>query len=287
MSKVREIHHVQQSRTTMEGAGVKLKRAFGDVHKKLDPFLLLDDFGSDNPDDYLAGFPWHPHRGIETITYMLRGSVKHEDSLGNAGIIETGDVQWMTSGSGIVHQEMPERSKGLMSGFQLWANLPASHKMMDPRYRDVKKEDIPVVTVNKNIEVKIICGEVKGVKGPVQDIITDPEYLDVTMKANSVFTHPITRGKNSFAYIIEGEGLFSPKNARIFNKDQLVVFEDGDVVEILTNGSKLRFLLISGNPISEPVAWSGPIVMNTDEEIRTAFAEYRNGTFLKHEQKDE
>ncbi len=287
MSKVREIHHVQKSRTTMEGAGVKLKRAFGDVHKKLDPFLLLDDFGSDNPDDYLAGFPWHPHRGIETITYMLSGRVKHEDSLGNAGIIETGDVQWMTAGSGIVHQEMPEKSKGLMAGFQLWANLPSSHKMIDPRYRDVKKEDIPVVTVNDNIEVKIICGEVEGVKGPVQDIITDPEYLDVTIKANSTFTHPIAKGKNAFAYIIEGEGMFSSKNAKIFNKDQLIVFEDGDVVEILTDDSNLRFLLISGRPIGEPVAWGGPIVMNTDEEIRTAFAEYRNGTFLKHKHKDE
>ena len=283
MSQVRDIHHVQKSRVTMEGAGVRLKRAFGVVHDKLDPFLLLDAFGSDNPDDYLAGFPWHPHRGIETITYMLHGSVKHEDSLGNAGVIESGDVQWMTAGSGIVHQEMPERSKGLMIGFQLWANLPSSHKMMDPRYRDVKKKDIPIVNINKNVEVKIICGEVDGIKGPVQDIITDPEYLDVTMKPNSTFKHLIAREKNAFAYVYDGEGMFSPQTPKIFSKDDLIVFETGDAVEILTSESSLSFLLISGKPIEEPVAWGGSIVMNTDEEIRTAFAEYRNGTFLKFE----
>ncbi len=287
MSHIRDIHHVQKSRVTMEGAGVRLKRAFGEVHPKLDPFLLLDAFGSDNPEDYLAGFPWHPHRGIETITYMLKGRVKHEDSLGNAGVIETGDVQWMTAGSGIVHQEMPEKAKGMMVGFQLWANLPSSHKMMGPRYRDVKKDDIPTVIINKNVEVKIVCGEIDGVKGPVQDIITDPEYLDVSMKPNSKFTHSITYGKNAFAYIFEGEGMFSPKTTKIFSKDDLVVYEDGDEVEILTSDNPVRFLLVSGKPIGESVAWGGPIVMNTDEEIRTAFAEYRNGTFLKHEQKED
>ena len=286
MSKIRDIHHVQNSKATMEGAGVRLKRAFGVVHDKLDPFLLLDNFGSDNPDDYLAGFPYHPHRGIETITYMLHGRVKHEDSLGNAGIIGSGDVQWMTAGSGIVHQEMPEASDGLMAGFQLWANLPSSHKMMNPRYRDIKKEDIPIVTVDDNVEIKIICGEVNGVKGPVQDIITDPEYLDVTMKPKSTFTHTITEEKNAFAYIFEGEGMFSTKTSKIFREDDLVVYEDGSTVKILTSDSSLRFLLISGKPIREPVAWGGPIVMNTDEEIRTAFSEYRDGTFLKHEKKD-
>jgi redox-sensitive bicupin YhaK (pirin superfamily) len=285
MSKIRDIHHVQKSRVTMEGAGVRLKRAFGAVHQKLDPFLLLDAFGSDNPEDYIAGFPWHPHRGIETITYMLDGRVKHEDSLGNAGIIESGDVQWMTAGSGIVHQEMPERAEGLMAGFQLWANLPKSHKMMNPRYRDVKKEDIPTVKLNGQIKIKVICGELGDVKGPVQDIITEPEYLDIAMNPKSSFKHKIARGKNAFAYIYDGEGMFSPKTTKIFSEDDLIVFDDGDEVEILTSDNSLKFLLISGKPIGEPVAWGGPIVMNTDEEIRTAFAEYRNGTFLKHEQK--
>ncbi len=284
MSEVRKIYSVQKSSATMEGAGVRLKRAFGQAHPKLDPFLLLDDFGSDNPDDYLAGFPWHPHRGIETITYMLQGEVLHEDSLGNSGTIQSGDVQWMTAGSGIVHQELPARFEGLMSGFQLWANLPASHKMMDPRYRDVKKAEIPVVTTDDFVEMKIICGEVKGVKGPVQDVVTEPEYLDITMNHHSTFNHPIKRGHNAFTYILEGEGYFDLKKKQKINKKNLVIFEDGDEIQITTEDSKLRFLLISGKPINEPVAWSGPIVMNTQEEIKVAFEEYRDGTFIKNQQ---
>ncbi len=281
MTEIRKIHKVRQSRSTMEGAGVKLKRAFGEDHPKLDPFLLLDDFGSDNPDDYMAGFPFHPHRGIETITYVLEGEVQHKDSMGNEGIISSGDVQWMTAGNGIIHEEMPIRSEGLMWGFQLWANLPAKNKMMNPRYRDVKKEDIPEVEVD-GAKVKIICGEVNGIKGPVQDIVTDPEYLDVTINPNSEFVHSIKKGHNVFAYVIQGEGYFDEEKEILLNKENLIIYEDGEEVKISTADSSVRFLLISGKPIKEPVAWYGPIVMNTKEEIRLAFEEYREGTFVKY-----
>ena len=281
MSEVRKIYSVQKSRTTMEGAGVRLKRAFGQAHPKLDPFLLLDDFGSENPEDYIAGFPWHPHRGIETITYMLHGKILHEDSLGNSGTIGPGDVQWMTAGSGIVHQELPEQTQRSMSGYQLWANLPASHKMMKPRYRDITVKDIPEVTLNDFIKVKIICGEIQGVKGPVQDIITEPEYLDVSMNHHSIFKHKIDSSHNAFAYVIEGEGFFDYDKQQKIGEGNLIIFDDGDEVQITTEANKLRFLLISGKPIKEPVAWAGPIVMNTQDEIRIAFEEYRNGTFIR------
>jgi len=281
MPEIRKIHKIRQSRATMEGAGVKLKRAFGEDHPKLDPFLLLDDFGSDNPDDYLAGFPWHPHRGIETITYVLEGEVQHEDSLGNTGVIGSGDVQWMTAGSGIIHQEMPARAKNLMWGFQLWANLPASNKMMDPRYRDVKKEDIPEIEVN-GAKIKIICGEVNGTKGPVQDIVTEPEYLDVTVNSNSEFVHKVKKGHNVFTYVIQGEGYFDEIKKALLSKENLIIYEDGEEVKISTDDSSVRFLLVSGKPIGEPVAWYGPIVMNTKEEIRIAFQEYREDNFIKY-----
>ncbi|MFX0188668.1 MAG: pirin family protein [Candidatus Hodarchaeota archaeon] len=268
---------------TLEGAGVRLKRAFGNNEVPLlDPFLLLDHFGSDNPDDYLAGFPWHPHRGIETITYMLKGKVEHGDSLGNGGVIESGDVQWMTAGSGIIHQEMPKRTDGFMIGFQLWANLPASHKMMDPRYRDVKKNQIPIVHLDNSVEVKIICGELNGTMGPVQDIVTDPEYLDVRIKPHSEFTHQTKIGHTVFAYIYEGEGFFDENRDPIKKVEQLIIFDDGDEINISTDDKDVHFLLISGKPIGEPVAWYGPIVMNTQEELRIAFEEYRRGTFIKH-----
>ena len=210
MSTVRRIKKVWKSKPTIEGAGVHLKRAFGyDQVPQLDPFLLLDDFRSDNPDHYLKGFPWHPHRGIETITYVLTGVVEHGDSMGNRGLISSGDVQWMTAGSGIIHQEMPKGDKKrVMSGFQLWANLPASHKMMAPRYRDVKNQQIPEVSLKGGIKAKIICGKLNGVVGPVQDIVTDPEYLDVTVPGGTTFTHPVRRGQNALAYVIEGEGYF-------------------------------------------------------------------------------
>jgi len=283
MSIVRKVKLTLKSSPTMEGAGVRLKRAFGYADSSLDPFLLLDDFHSDNPRDYIAGFPWHPHRGIETITYMLQGKIEHGDSLGNGGVIESGDVQWMTAGNGIIHQEMPKKGKkSLLWGFQLWANLPASHKMMDPRYRDVKKDEIPEISVNDDtVKIRVISGEVNGVKGPVQDIITEPEYLDITINPHSEFIHSVKRGHNVIAYIIEGKGYFDQDREKSAGVENLVIFKDGDEVNISTDDEKVRFLLISGKPIGEPVAWRGPIVMNTEEELRIAFEEYQNGTFIK------
>ena len=284
MSKIREVRVTLKSRSTMEGAGVRLKRAFGDVDPSLDPFLLLDDFHSDNPNDYLAGFPWHPHRGIETITYILHGQIEHKDSMENSGVIGAGDVQWMTAGSGIIHQEMPKKNINdpVLAGFQLWANLPASFKMMDPRYRDITKEQIPEVIVSDGVKVKIICGEINNVKGPVQDVITDPEYLDVSMDPNSEFKHSIDNSHNVFAYVIEGEAIFDPRKDTLVNVENLVIYRNGDEVVVNTKEKPVRFLLISGKPIGEPVAWQGPIVMNTEEELRLAFREYSQGTFIKH-----
>ena len=300
MGNIRKIQKIFKSKPTMEGAGVRLKRAFGFYQVPLlDPFLLLDDFHSNHPDDYLKGFPWHPHRGIETITYVLYGKVEHGDSMENRGIISSGDVQWMTAGSGIIHQEMPKgQEDGLLWGFQLWANLPASHKMMDPRYRDVKSHQIPEVTLDYGVKVKIICGEVKGVKGPVQDIVIDPEYLDITVPSNSHLRYPVKRGHTVFAYIIEGKGYFDPgrdvyayevegrnyfdfKRECMMGSENLILFDDGDELTISTEEKPVRFLLISGKPIGEPVAWYGPIVMNTQEELRIAFEEYENGTFIR------
>ena len=283
MSKIRKIKTKFKSQSTLEGAGVRLKRAFGNVDPSLDPFLLLDDFHSDDPNDYMAGFPWHPHRGIETITYMLHGKVEHKDSLGNGGVIQAGDVQWMTAGSGIIHQEMPKRDPNdpYLAGFQLWANLPKSHKMMDPRYRELREQDIPVIKINENVKVKIICGDLNGFKGPVEDIITEPEYLDVSVNSGAEFTHSIQSGNNAFAYIIEGSGFFDPDKGVIIGKETLVIYDDGDEVRITAGNNPLRFLLISGKPIREPVAWRGPIVMNTEEELRKAFQEYKDGTFIK------
>jgi quercetin 2,3-dioxygenase len=304
MSKFRKIKKVLKSKPTIEGAGVHLKRAFGNQQVPLlDPFLLLDDFHSDNPAYYLKGFPWHPHRGIETITYVLRGKVEHGDSMGNKGMIQPGDVQWMTAGSGIIHQEMPKGEKeGLMWGFQLWANLPAAHKMMDPRYRDVKSSQIPEVNLEGDVKVKIICGEVNGVKGPVRDIVIDPEYLDVTVPPKKNFSHKILKGHTAFAYVIEGGGYFDPdrdsyayeieganyfdfKRECLFGPENLIIFENGEEVLVATQDQPVRFLLVSGNPIKEPVAWYGPIVMNTQEELRVAFEEYQRGTFVKHKRK--
>ena len=301
MTKIRKIKKVWQSKPTLEGAGVRLRRAFGYSQvPQFDPFLLLDDFRADDPADYLKGFPWHPHRGIETITYVLAGEVKHGDSMGNQGVITPGEVQWMTAGSGIIHQEMPRGDdKGRMYGFQLWANLPASHKMMEPRYRDVKRLQIPEVSLAQGVRVKIICGRVNGAEGPVRDIVTDPEYLEVSVPAGAAFHHPIQRGHTAFAYVIEGEGYFDPERdayahevigANYFDFDRrcvcgdraIVLYGDGEVVVVEAMASPVRFLLISGLPIGEPVAWYGPIVMNTREELRLAFEEYQQGTFIKH-----
>jgi len=300
MTTTRNIRKVLKAKPTMEGAGVHLKRVFGFSEVPLfDPFLLLDDFRNDRPEHYRKGFPWHPHRGIETITYVLTGDVEHGDSMGNQGIISSGDVQWMTAGSGIVHQEMPQgNAQGVMDGFQLWANLPKSHKMMAPRYRDVKSRTIPEVVLPNGAKIRIICGRVGEVAGPVQDVVIDPEYLDVTVPPGAEFLHPTRRGHTVFAYVIEGKGYFC-KEKRPFShevegrnyfdmeweafvgNEMLVLFGDGDQVMVTTEAEPVRFLLISGKPIGEPVAWYGPIVMNTEAELEVAFEEYRQGTFIK------
>ena len=302
MPTVRKIRKVIKGKPTIEGAGVHLKRIFGFSEVPgFDPFLLLDDFRSNIPEHFIKGFPWHPHRGIETITYVLVGDVEHGDSLGNKGIISSGDVQWMTAGSGIIHQEMPKGDgKGSMYGFQLWANLPSQHKMMDPRYRDVANEQIPEVKLPNGTTIKIIAGEVAGRKGPVQGIVIDPEYIDVTVPANSEFRHPTKPGHTVFAYIIDGQGYFCrEKNPFTYEvagmnyfdmqrepfvrNGTVVLFADGDEVVAFTKAHKVRFLLISGKPTGEPVAWYGPIVMNTNEELQIAFEEYRRGTFIKQQ----
>lgn len=300
MAKVRSVKKIFRSKPTIEGAGVHLKRAFGFSEVPLlDPFLLLDDFHSDVPDDYLKGFPWHPHRGIETITYVLHGNVEHGDSMGNSGTIGAGDVQWMTAGSGVIHQEMPRGdASGLLWGFQLWANLPAASKMMDPRYRDVKAETIPEVTLEGGVRVRLISGELEGSRGPVRDIIINPEYMDVTMPAGTLFTHPthaehtvlayvidgkgyFCREKDPYAYEAEGENYFDMQRRPYGERESLLLFDAGERIEVSTEEDSVRFLLLSGMPMGEPVAWYGPIVMNTQEELRVAFEEYRSGTFIK------
>lgn len=284
MTDIRQIKMVLKSQPTMEGAGVRLKRVFGYRETELlDPFLLLDHFGSDNPDDYMKGFPWHPHRGIETITYMIEGKVLHEDSLGNSGTIETGDVQWMTAGSGIIHQEMPHKSNGMMMGFQLWANLPSSNKMMHPRYQDIKASEIPEVVTESGARVRIICGKLDGTCGPVTEIVTDPEYMDVIIPPGIEFTHSVKKGHTVFAFVFEGSGYFDENNEKLIKSDHLVLFEDGEQILAKAGDEQLRFLLISGMPIGEPIAWYGPIVMNNKEELDLAFQEYRDGSFIKHD----
>lgn len=285
MNKARSIKQIFRSQPTVEGAGVHLKRAFG-FHQvpQLDPFLLLDDFHSDRPEDYLPGFPWHPHRGIETITYVLEGQVAHGDSLGNQGVISPGDVQWMTAGSGIIHQEMPQgQNGGLLWGFQLWANLPASHKMMAPRYRGITAGQIPVVQLYNGSVVQLICGNFQGVRGPVTDIVIDPEYFDVQLPAETTFSHLVQPDYTVFAYVLEGQGYFDASHKPI-GPETVIAFENEAAdIEIAATEEGVRFLLISGKPLKEPVAWRGPIVMNTQAELDLAFAEYQRGTFLKHE----
>ena len=284
MNAARKIKKVFRSKQTIEGAGVHLKRAFGFSEAgQFDPFLLMDDFRSENPNHYSKGFPWHPHRGIETITYILQGKVEHGDSLGNSGIIDSGDVQWMTAGSGIIHQEMPKGdTSGRMEGFQLWANLPAAEKMMPPRYRDVKSDEIPLITLENGVQIKIICGRVNNVQGPVRDIMIDPEYLDITVPAHTDYEHPTKPGHTVFAYVIGGRGYFGMETDPLADNGTIILFTDGNTVHIKTGDDSIRFLLISGKPLDEPVAWHGPIVMNTQEELRLAFDEYQKGTFLKH-----
>jgi redox-sensitive bicupin YhaK (pirin superfamily) len=282
MARVRGIERILSAYATVEGAGVHLHRAFGYYEvPQFDPFLMLDDFRSPRNEDYHAGFPSHPHRGIETVTYMLKGRIEHADSMGNSGNIKAGDVQWMTAGSGIIHSEMPKPVDGRMGGFQLWVNLPRANKMMKPRYQEIKSKSIPMVSPHTDVNIKVIAGTVSGVKGPVKDIVADPQYLDITLGPDTTFTHPVKEGHNAFAYVISGEGTFDAEEGyRIGNRD-LVLFTDGGSVWVRSFEKGFRFLFVAGKPIREPVAWRGPIVMNTSEEIKQAFDEYEAGTFIK------
>lgn len=298
---IRPVKQIVQSKPTMEGAGVKLNRAFGFGNTaEFDPFLLLDDFRNDRPADYLAGFPWHPHRGIETITYVLAGDVEHRDSLGNRGSLGAGDVQWMTAGRGIMHQEMPQGdAQGRMHGFQLWANLPSSLKMTAPRYQDVKAAEIPEVVDDDGTRLRVVCGEFWGKRGPVEGVAADPRYLDIFVPPGKRKTFKVEVERHAFAYVFEGDGSFRAASApqgvltekqvdgeeiiareRTGNRS-LVLFDSGDEVTVQAGEQGIRFLLVSGKPIKEPVAWYGPIVMNTQAELQQAVSELRNGTFIK------
>jgi len=297
---IRPVKRLIKSKPTLEGAGVHLRRAFGFGNTgEFDPFLLLDDFRTDVPEDYLAGFPWHPHRGIETITYVLAGTVDHGDSMGNHGTIGCGDVQWMTAGSGIIHQEMPKGdTTGRMHGFQLWANLPSAQKMTAPRYQEVKTGEIPEVTDDDGTHVRIVCGEFWGTKGPVEGIATDPIYLDVSVPPGKRKTLPVETTRHAFAYVFAGDGKFCNASGPLAvptesvgwadtkppsdaENRSLVVFDRGDEVAVQAGEDGVRFLLVSGKPLEEPVAWYGPIVMNTQEQLQQAFQELQQGTFLK------
>ena len=282
MEQVRGVGRVLRAYATVEGAGVRLHRAFGYYEvPQFDPFLMLDDFRSEKPEDYRAGFPWHPHRGIETVTYMLEGVVDHADSLGNTGSIGAGDVQWMTAGCGIIHQEMPGPVDGRMGGFQLWVNLPRSRKMTDPRYREVKNTEVPVLSSRRDISIRVIAGRVDRITGPVRDIAADPEFLDISLGPDTVFTHPVQPGYTALAYVIGGEGTFDEKERYRMGNQDLILFGDGASFRARSSDAGMRFLFLSGKPIGEPVAWRGPIVMNTREELRLAYREYKDGTFIR------
>jgi len=298
---IRPVRKTSIAKPTMEGAGVKLHRAFG-FHdpKELDPFLLFDDFRNEREEDFIQGFPWHPHRGIETITYVLSGSVEHKDSLGNTGELNAGDVQWMTAGSGIMHQEMPKGNRsGQMHGFQLWANLPASMKMTSPRYQDVQSNDVPTIVDDDGTSVRVVVGSFWGKRGPVDGVAADPQYLDVSVPAGVRKTFKVDTYRNTFAYVFAGAGSFrdaskpvgilTEKEAngeelhiRDMSGDRTIVhFDTGDEVVVQAGEEGVRFLLISGQPIQEPVAWHGPIVMNTRQELIEAMNELNAGTFIK------
>jgi len=297
---IRPVKEVIQAQPVIEGAGVHLRRAFGfGKTEDFDPFLLFDDFRNDDPRHYRAGFPWHPHRGIETITYVLAGSVEHGDSLGNRGSLGAGDVQWMTAGSGILHQEMPQGdAQQRMHGFQLWANLPAAHKMTPPRYQDVASKDIPEVKDDDGTAVRIICGDFWGQKGPIDGIAADPRYLDVWVPPNTKKTLAVETERHGFAYVFAGGGRFRDASApqpiqtehiandgtvtdEALGDRSLVLFDRGDEITVQAGEEGIRFLLVSGKPIQEPVAWKGPIVMNTHEELRQAFSQLHDGTFIQ------
>ena len=299
---IRPIKQLTQAAPVIEGAGVHLHRAFGfGKTEDFDPFLLLDDFRNDNPDHYRAGFPWHPHRGIETITYILSGTVEHGDSLGNQGSLGAGDIQWMTAGRGILHQEMPKGdANGQMHGFQLWANLPAAHKMTAPRYQDVQAIDIPEITDDDGTKARVICGTFWGQKGPVEGIAADPCYLDIAIPPGGRKILPVETDRHAFAYIFAGAGTFrdasAPQSVKTEHLDlsgevsseemgnrSLVLFDNGNEVTVQAGAQGIRFLLVSGRPLEEPVAWRGPIVMNTQEELQQAFSELQNGSFIRYD----
>jgi len=297
---IRPIRRIIEAKPTLEGAGVHLRRAFGFGNtSEFDPFLLLDDFRNDIPEDYLAGFPWHPHRGIETITYVLAGTVEHADSLGNHGAIGAGDIQWMTAGQGIIHQEMPKGDPvGQMHGFQLWANLPASLKMTPPRYQEVKAVEIPEVVEDDGTRARIVCGDFWGKRGPIEGIAADPTYIDVTVPPGKRKTLPVETTRHSFAYVFSGSGKFCNASSPLAvptegikwlettpptaaDNRSLILFDSGDEVAVQAGEDGIRFLLVSGKPLQEPVAWYGPIVMNTQAQLQQAYEELREGTFLK------
>lgn len=302
---IRPIKRIVEATPTREGAGVHLRRAFGfSDPTENDPFLLLDDFRNEVPAHYQAGFPWHPHRGIETITYVLSGSVEHADSLGNRGVIGPGDVQWMTAGSGIIHQEMPEGNEaGQMHGFQLWANLPGSLKMTAPRYQEIASRDIPEVTDDDGTTARVIAGELFGATGPIDGVAAEPSYLDIRLPPRTRKTLPIETHRHAFAYVFEGSGRFAdasePFAPQVEAEDDvirrarpheagnrsLVIFDRGDSITVESGEEGLRFLLVSGKPIEEPVAWYGPVVMNTQAELQQAFGELQDGTFLRHDRR--
>lgn len=285
ISVSRENKDIVTPQTVMEGAGVKLKRSIATASLDyVDPFLLFDHFGSENPDDYLAGFPMHPHRGIETVTYILAGAVNHRDSIGNAGKIGPGDVQWMTSGRGIMHEEMPEAVDGRLEGFQLWVNLPASLKMSEPRYQEILSDQIPEVSREDGTTIRVIAGEFEGVAGPVTEIAADPIYLDISLHAGASIIQPVERGHNVFAYLYEGEGIFGPAEGNrkeTVTSPVMVLFEDGDQIEAHSHNGSMSFLLVSGKPLNEPIARYGPFVMNTMAEIKQTLQELSDGTFTR------
>ena len=282
----RKVIEIIKPQTVMEGAGVRLKRSIATATlDHLDPFLLFDHFGSDNPDDYIKGFPIHPHRGIETVTYMINGHVNHKDSIGNSGSIGSGDIQWMTAGGGIMHEEMPQPAQGEMVGFQLWVNLPARLKMTKPRYQDIISNQIPEVTREDGVKIRVIAGEVDGVRGAISEIFADPAYLDVSIPAKGSFSHPVEKEHTAFAYVFEGRGFFgTDENAQQSSVSQpgLVVLGDGDYIRAGAANEPVRFLLISGKPLNEPIARYGPFVMNTQEEIQQALKDLKNGTFVRN-----